>query len=70
VYSFVMPQHPADPFIEGRYVVVLVDLEEGVRIISNLKDVNPDDVTIGMPVEVLFESFDGVILHQFRPIVH
>jgi hypothetical protein len=70
VYSFVMPQHPPDPFIEGRYIVVLVDLDEGVRIVSNLRDVDPEDVTIGMAVEVTFETFDGdVVLHQFRPAV-
>jgi len=68
VYSFVMPQHPPDPFIEGRYIVVLVDLEEGVRIVSNLREVDPDDVMIGMPVEVVFETFDSdIVLHQFRP---
>jgi uncharacterized OB-fold protein len=68
VYSFVMPQHPPDPFIEGCYIVALVDLDEGVRIVSNLRDVDPEDVTIGMAVEVTFETFDGdVVLHQFRP---
>jgi uncharacterized OB-fold protein len=70
VHSFVMPQHPPDPFIDGRYIVVLVDLEEGVRIVSNLRDVDPDVVTIGMAVELTFETFDGdVVLHQFRPAV-
>jgi hypothetical protein len=70
VYSFVMPQHPPDPFIEGRYVVALVELEEGVRIVSNLRDVDPDDVRIGMAVEVAFETFGGdLVLHQFRPAV-
>ena len=65
-----MPQHPPDPFIEGRYIVALIQLEEGVRIVSNLLNIDPDDVTIGMPVEVAFETFDGdVVLHQFRPEV-
>jgi uncharacterized protein len=73
VHSFVMPHHPPDPFVEGRYIVALVDLEEGVRIVSNLRDVDPDDVTMGMAVVVTFETFetfDGdVVLHQFRPAV-
>jgi uncharacterized protein len=69
VYSFVMPQHPPDPFIVGRYIVALVELEEGVRIVSNLRDVDLGDVTIGMAVEVAFETFDAdVVLHQFRPV--
>ncbi len=59
VYSFVMPRHPPLPFFEDGYIVVLVELEEGVRIVSNLVDVEPDDASIGMPVQVRFDSFDG-----------
>lgn len=70
VFSFVMPQHPQYPWIEYPYVVVLVDLEEGVRLVSNLSDIAPDDVEIGMAVEVFFEHFDdGLVLPQFRPVV-
>jgi uncharacterized OB-fold protein len=68
VCSFVMPQHPQYPWFEYPYIVVLVDLEEGVRLVSNLSGVAPEDVQIGMPVEVRFEHFDdGLVLHQFRP---
>jgi hypothetical protein len=49
-------------------VVVLVELEEGTRIVSNLSDVDAADVTIGMPVEAFIEHFDsGVALPLFRP---
>ena len=51
VYSFVMPRHPPWPWFEGTYIVALVELEEGTRLVSNLCDVDPADVTIGMPVE-------------------
>jgi uncharacterized OB-fold protein len=69
VYSFVMPRHPPWPWFEGQtYVVALIELEEGTRILSNLRDVDPAAVTIGMPVEAFVERFDsGVALHQFRP---
>lgn len=71
VFSFVMPHHPPYPWFEYPYIVVLVDLAEGVRLVSNLCGVAPDDVTIGMPVEVFYEHFDdGVVLHQFRPAAH
>jgi uncharacterized OB-fold protein len=40
------------------YVVVLVTLDEGVRFVSNLVDVAPGDVEIGMPVEVTFVQTD------------
>lgn len=68
VHSFVMPQHPKFPFMDYPYIVALVDLEEGIRIISNLVDVDPADAWIDMPVEVCFAEFDdGFVLHQFRP---
>ena len=71
VFSFVMPQHPPYPWFEYPYVVVLVDLDEGIRLVSNLCDIAPDDVTIGMRVEVFYEHFDdGLVLPQFRPAAH
>jgi uncharacterized OB-fold protein len=68
VYSFVMPRHPPLPGFDDPYIVVLVELDEGTRLVSNLCDVAPDEVTIGMPVEVRFEQFDGgLVLPLFRP---
>lgn len=68
LHSFVMPRHPQWPWFEGTYVVALVDLEEGVRLVTNLVDVDPADATIGMAVEGRVEHFDnGVSLTQFRP---
>ena len=66
VYSYVMPRHPPLPFFDDGYNVVLVALEEGVRLVSNLVEVEPDDASIGMPVHVRFDAFDGdVILPVF-----
>ena len=71
VYSYVMPQHPPLPFFDDRYIVVLVELEEGVRLVSNLVDIDADDASIGMPVRVRFDAFDdGVVLPVFVPEVH
>ena len=68
VHSFVMPRHPPLPWFEGTCIVALIDLAEGTRLLSNLCDVAPDDVTIGMPVELFFAHFDdGLVLPQFRP---
>ena len=41
VYSFVLPRHPPWPWFDGTYIVALVELEEGTRIVSNLCDVDP-----------------------------
>jgi uncharacterized OB-fold protein len=70
LHSFVMPAHPQFPFLDYPYVVALVDLEEGTRLLSNLIGIDPADARIDMPVEVDFVEFDnGVVLHQFRPAV-
>ncbi len=50
-------------------IVVLVQLEEGPRIVSNLLGVRPEDVRNDMAVRVCFERFgEGVTLPQFRPM--
>jgi uncharacterized OB-fold protein len=68
VYSFVMPHHPPLPGFDDGYIVALVELEEGTRLVTNLVGVAPGDVTIGMPVEVRFEEFDGgLVLPLFGP---
>ena len=57
-----MPRHPPLPWFDGPYIVALVELEEGTRLVTNLVDVAPDDVTIGMPVAVRFEHFDDDVV--------
>ena len=70
VYSFVMPRHPHFPFFDDDYIVALIELEEGTRLVSNLVDVAPDDARIGMPVTVRFDEFEGgVVLPVFTPAV-
>lgn len=73
VYSFVMPQYPPLPFLQYPYVVALIELDERVRIVSNLCDIEPAAIDVGMPVEVFYEKFEAIptgdelVLHQFRP---
>ena len=50
------------------YIVATIELEEGVRTISNLVGVNKEDVRIGMPVEVTFvDATEEVTIPVFRP---
>ena len=50
------------------YVVAVVELEEGPRMLSNLVSVEPDAVRIEMPVEATFAELDGTTkLPLFRP---
>ena len=67
VYSWVLSHHPTEPDAEPR-IVVLVDLEEGVRLVANLQGLPWADVTNGMAVEAFFADVGGVLLPQFRPV--
>jgi uncharacterized OB-fold protein len=68
VFSFVMPRHPPLPGFDDGYVVALVELEEGTRLVTNLVGVEPAAVSIGMSVLVCFEEFDGgLVLPMFTP---
>ena len=40
---------------------VTLDEQPDVRLTTNLVDIEPDDVRIGMPVEVVFEDHDPVL---------
>lgn len=57
------------PGFEPPYVVAIVELPEqaGLRLTTNLVNVEPDAVEIGMPVRVVFEERDGVWLPLFEP---
>jgi len=53
------------------YVVAMIELDEGPRMMSNLIDVepDPDHVKIGMSVEVVYDDVtDEVTLPKFRPV--
>jgi uncharacterized OB-fold protein len=69
VHSFTVNHQPWDG--QGDvYVIGLVEIAEqaDVRLTTNLVGVDPDDVRIGMPVEVVFEDHDPVYLPLFRPV--
>jgi len=59
--------HPAFA-AEVPYAVVVVALEEGARLISNVLDCPVSALRIGMPVEVAFDEVaPEVTLPKFRP---
>jgi uncharacterized protein len=50
------------------YVAAQVDLEEGVRVTTNIIDYDPKDLAIGMPVTLAFRELNGQIsVAVFRP---
>ncbi|MEU4090576.1 bifunctional MaoC family dehydratase N-terminal/OB-fold nucleic acid binding domain-containing protein [Streptomyces aureus] len=58
VYSYVVMHHPPFPAFDPPYAVALVELAEGVRIVSNVVGVPCDEVRIGMPVRLAFRRYD------------
>src|SRR4051794_14795828 len=48
VFSFVIPHHPPLPWFPDPFVVALVDLAEGTRLVTNIVGVAPEAVSIGM----------------------
>ena len=67
VHSYVVPHHPRLPGFPERYVVALLDLEEGTRLVTELAGVDPEDVRIGMPVELAVTRVDDELwLPLFR----
>lgn len=51
------------------YILALVDLEEGIRMMTNIVDCKPDEVYIGMDVKVFFKDVtEEFSLPMFRPI--
>ena len=77
VYSFVIVRHPVHPAIAEReqvpYNVCMIELEEqeGLRICSNVLHVAPEDIYVGMPVQVAFfpaADDPDVVLPVFVPV--
>ncbi|GGT21870.1 bifunctional MaoC family dehydratase N-terminal/OB-fold nucleic acid binding domain-containing protein [Streptomyces purpureus] len=58
VYSYVVMHHPPFPAFDPPYAVALIELAEGVRMISNVVGVPYDKVRIGMPVQLEFLRVD------------
>ncbi len=70
VYAVSVQHRPGNPFMADRvpYAVALVDLDDGIRMMTNVVDCDPDTVTIGQRVEVCWEPLsDGRNLPLFRP---
>lgn len=69
IHSFVVAEHPPIPPFHYPNVIVLVDLEEGTRLVSRLVGVEPGAVEIGMAVMADYEDIDDdLTLHCFRPV--
>ena len=68
VATFTVNHHPWDGSTEP-WVVALVELDEqpDVRLMTNIVGIDPEEVAIGMPVQVVFEDHDPVFVPLFEP---
>jgi hypothetical protein len=57
VFSFVVHHAPKVPGRTLPFVIALVELDEGVRMLGELRNVDPATVKIGMPVRVTYIDF-------------
>jgi uncharacterized protein len=69
VFSFVVHHAPKVPGRTLPFVVALIELEEGVRMLGELRGVEPSAVEIGLEVEVEFVRIDdGLTIPAWRPL--
>jgi uncharacterized OB-fold protein len=68
VHSFTINRQKWAPDLDQPYVIAIVDLaeQEGLRFLTNIVDCVPEEVAIGMKVEVAFLQAEDVWLPQFR----
>lgn len=59
VFSYSVVNRSSHAYPPTPYVLALVELREGITMITNIVDVDPGAVHIGMPVRVTFEEIDA-----------
>jgi hypothetical protein len=70
VYAASVMHKPASPMFARKvpYVVAIIELEEGGRMMSNVVGCEPSEVRVGMPVQVTWEEMsDGRSIPLFEP---
>jgi uncharacterized protein len=68
LYSYAVLHHPQHPAFDYPVLAALVDLDEGVRLLSELAEIDPCDIRIGMPLTAGFvPTVDGMAVPVFRP---
>lgn len=69
IYSYTAIHYPEIPPFDYPNCIVLVDLDEGVRIAAQISDIEPDEINIGDRVQAyITEVQDGLSLPIFKVI--
>jgi uncharacterized OB-fold protein len=69
VFSFTINYYQWRPDMPPPYVIAEVELVEqaGLKILTNIVDIEPERIRIGMPVSVKFEQAGEVFIPVFAP---
>jgi uncharacterized protein len=70
VYTYTVVYHPTHAAMADKvpYIAALIQLDEGPRVLTNLRNCAEEDVRIGMPVSLIFEELtSSITLPQFEP---
>ncbi|RJQ09110.1 MAG: acyl dehydratase [Dehalococcoidia bacterium] len=72
VYTFTVARRPTAPAWEGAspQLIAVVELDEGPKVTTELVDIDPDAIRIGLRVQAVFEDVPGrdVTLLKFAPL--
>jgi uncharacterized OB-fold protein len=70
VYTFTTAYSMVEPRFmdELPYTIAYVDLKEGVRLMTRIVECKPEDIKIGMEVEVVFTPRGEFFFPFFRPV--
>ncbi|GAB2936207.1 bifunctional MaoC family dehydratase N-terminal/OB-fold nucleic acid binding domain-containing protein [Nonomuraea sp. N2-4H] len=68
LFSYVVHHHPPVPGRETPFVVGVVELPEGVRVVGDIVGCAPGDVEVGMRLRVRFDAMDAeLVLPRWEP---
>ena len=69
VATFTLNHQPWVPAPDHPYAIAIVELDEqpGLRVMTNIVGCAPEDVTIGMRVQVTFQEYEDVFMPLFEP---
>lgn len=70
VYTYSVVRQSYHPFFRNLvpYTVAWIDLDEGLRILSNIIGIEPSKVTIGQKVRIEWEEHENLNIPLFRPV--
>jgi uncharacterized OB-fold protein len=68
VFSWTITHRPVDPAFTPPYAVVVVELDEGPRLVGNVRGIEPAELELDLPIVVEIEPVsDSVGLLWFSP---